>query len=158
MKAASLLPIAIAAICFTAASACFAADKIEGFSKLPSGDLLQLHFSSQGCFNHYSCDLTLSHTDGSLAAVRMDTEGREIGRLELSEADIAGLDALLAFYRTNIANGCTTTDKIRISQVRDGKVIASEQFTDSSCQASAIKDVVTIESLMQRLTDKKAKN
>jgi hypothetical protein len=87
----------------------------------------------------------------------MDTEGREIGRLELSEADIAGLDALLAIYRTNIANGCTTTDKIMISQVRNGKVIASEQFTDSSCQASAIKDVVTIESLMQRLTDKKAK-
>ena len=124
-----------------------------------------MRFTSGGCFHFYTYDLTFTRTNVSVATVNLewigpgenyrDGERRALGQLELSDADIVGLDTLLAFYRTNTAGGCTTKVEIKISQIRDGKVMATEKFVDSSCRAAAVKDVLTIQSLTRRLPNKK---
>jgi hypothetical protein len=82
--------------------------------------------------------------DGSVEA------RRELGSVSLSQADLDGLDALLKFYRTNSLTGCTTKDKISISHVRAGKVIATEDFVDASCRSRRVKGVLTIPALLAR--------
>ncbi len=148
----------------------YAAEKINGFAQLAPGDTLQIRFTSRGCFHSYSYDLTFTRTPEpsvSVAAVRLalegpeprpkyrDAERRERGHLPLSESDFAGLDTLLGFYRTNSLAGCTTHDEIKISEIRDGKVIATEKFKDASCRAHDVKGVLLIDALVQRLSKKK---
>lgn len=77
---------------------------------------------------------------------------------ELTVKELVGLDTLLAFYRTNTVGGCTTRDEITISQIRGGKIIATEQFKDASCSADRVKDVLTIDALSSRLPPKKKRN
>jgi hypothetical protein len=156
--------ILVVAVCSAAA----AADKVEGFANLTGGDTLQMRFTSGGCFHFYTYDLMF--TGGpkpgvSVAAVRLeldspspranyrDAERRELGNLSLSESDLAGLDTLLRFYRTNGVGGCTTHNGIKISQIRNGKVIATENFVDASCNVcdGRVKGVLSIDSLVQRL-------
>jgi hypothetical protein len=127
-------------------------ERIDGFAKLTLGDTLQVRFTSGGCFHFYTYDLTFTRTNASVAVER-----RDFGKLELTDVDLAGLDTLLTFYRTNTFGGCTTEDEITISQIRDGKVIATEQLKDASCRASKVKDVLTIKSVARRLSQKKEK-
>jgi hypothetical protein len=147
-----------------------ATDKIDGFTKLAAGDTLQMRFTSGGCFHFYTYDVTFTRKakpTASVAAVRQewvgagtgyrDAERQELGELRLSKSDLSGLDALLAFYRSNTNRGCTTEDSIKISQIRDGKVIATEEFTDASCRAHDVKGVLTIPSLARRLPERKVK-
>jgi hypothetical protein len=146
-----------------------AADQIDGFTKLPSGNTLQMRFTSGGCFHFYILDLTFTSSPRPAATVfdivlepaetgkgtGLREAGREKrGKLSLSKNDLAGLDNLLAFYRTNTAAGCTTHNGIEISQVRDGKIVASEKFQDNSCGARRINGVLTIGALEQRLPNK----
>lgn len=145
-----------------------AADKADGFSKLPPGDALKMRFTSEGCFHFYTYDLTFTRNATATASVTLimlewvgtgdtyrDAERSELGKLPLSDTDLAGLDSLLAFYRTNSSAGCTTKDSIKISQIRNGKVIATEKFKDASCGADDIKGVLSIRSLVRRLPEKK---
>jgi len=120
-----------------------------------------MRFTSGGCFHFYTYDLTFTRTNASVTAVELewvnskaayrDARKREIGKLELSETDLTGLDTLLTFYRTNMAARCTTRNKIRISQMRLGKVIAAEEFEDASCKAQTVKEILTIPLLVRRL-------
>lgn len=140
------------------------ANTVDGFSKLAFGDTLQMRFTSKGCFHSYTYDVTFTRKvkpTASVTAVTLEWVGpgatyrdgkrRELGTLSLTESDLAGLDALLAFYRSNTNRNCTTKDSIKITWVRDGKVIATEEFTDPSCDADDLKGVLTIPSLAQRL-------
>jgi hypothetical protein len=171
MHRSRFIPILVSAILSSLAGAS-AADKIDGFAKLTSGDTLHTRFTSGGCFHFYTYDLTFTRTPKptvSVVAVRLELDGpdprggyrdaerRELGKVPLSESDLAGLDALLAFYRTNSAGGCTTYDGIKISQIHNGKVIATEQFIDASCKVCAgkVKGVLSIDSFVQRLPKRK---
>jgi len=144
--------------------------KIDTFSKLPPGDILQIRYTSGGCFHFFTYDLAFTRTNGpavSVEAIRLELDGpdpgakyrdaerRELGRLSLSNEELAGLDLLLRFYRTNTVSGCTTYDGIQISQVHDGKVIATEKFVDSSCATRYVNGLVSIQSITQRLPRRK---
>ena len=140
------------------------AGKVETFSQLRAGESLRIRFTSGGCFHFYTYDLTFEVTDGarvSVTSVELDWSQADrayhdgtkanLGELSLSSADLAGLDALLAFYRTTSGGGCTKKDKIEICQLRDGHVIAREEFADGSCAASKVSGVLTIPALAHRL-------
>src|SRR5215831_18850340 len=105
-----------------------AADRIDGFSKLPVGDILQMRYTSGGCFHFFTYDLTFTRSNNpvvSIAAIRLELDGpepkaryrdaerRELGKITLPSGDLARLDVLLNFYRTNTVTGCTTHDGIR---------------------------------------------
>jgi hypothetical protein len=151
MHTTRFFPLLFAAF-LTSLVHCSAADRIDGFAKLASADTLQVRFTSGGCFHFYTYILTFTRTNTLVAVERPDR-----GKLELADMDLAGLDTLLTFYRTNTAGGCTTQDKITISQVRDGTVIATEQLKDDSCRAYGVKGVLTIKSLARRFPEKKDK-
>ncbi|MEW6157176.1 MAG: hypothetical protein AB1813_07060 [Verrucomicrobiota bacterium] len=169
MRTSSFITILVAAI-FGSLAQLSAADKIDGFNKLAAGETLQMRFTSRGCFHFYTYDVTFTRKGkptASVVAVRLewvgpdityrDAEWQELGALTLSESDLSGLETLLAFYRSNTNSGCTTKDTIKISQIRDGKVIATEQFTDASGSAHEVKGVLTIPSLARRLPERKEK-
>lgn len=164
-----LAVLVLAVLCSLAVA--FAAGKIDGFAGFAMGDKLQMRFTSGGCFHFYTYDLTFTRIPKpsvSVAAVRLELDGpgprasyrdaerRELGNLPLSDSDLAGLDTLLAFYRSNSVGGCTTYDGIKISQIHDGKVIATENFVDASCKLcdGMVKGAVSVDSLVQRLAKK----
>ena len=145
-----------------------AADKMDTFSKLPATDILQVRFVSRGCFHFSTHELTFRRGATSTVAVvsvlqewsdatkqLSDVKREELGHVTLTDSDLKGLDELLRFYRSSPWGGCTTTDTITISQVRDGKTIATEQFTDSSCSTYQMKDVTTLAEVVRRLEKKK---
>jgi hypothetical protein len=165
------MTIAVLAILSLLAAAS-AAEKLDGFVKLTSADTLQMRYTSGGCFHFYTYELTFARTPNpnvSVVAVRLELDGpdpgaryrdaerRELGQLPLSKSDLAELDTLLGFYRTNRIGGCTTCDQIRISRIHDGKVIATEHFVDASCAVcdGRVKGALSIDSLVQRLPKRK---
>ena len=127
-----------------------AAVRIDGFAKLAPGDTLNVRFTSGGCFHLYTYVLTFTRTNGSATVERLKQ-----GKLELTDSDLARLDTLVTFYRTNTLGNCTTHDKITISQTRNGKVIATEDFKDDSCRVQQVKDVLTIRSRARRFPQAK---
>jgi len=74
------------------------------------------------------------------------------GHLLLTETDLVHLDRLIAFYRTNQAGGCTTSNRIILTQYRLAEAVASETFGDSSCLAERLPDVLTIDELLRRVS------
>lgn len=122
------------------------ADHISTFSSLPEGDELRMIFTSEGCFHNESYELKFRRSPGLTAEVTqlgrkwsdelndyITTERIGLGELALSETDEAGLNRLLAFYRTGAPGGCTTVDRISVKQYHNGRISAWEQFLDASC-------------------------
>src|SRR5258708_39581293 len=119
MDTPRFIPFLVLAILCSLAGAS-ASDEVDGFAKLTSGDALQMRFTSGGCFHFYTYDLTFTRTNKptvSVVAVRLELDGpdprpnypdaerRERGPLPPSDSDLAGLDTLFAFYRTNNTRG-----------------------------------------------------
>jgi hypothetical protein len=140
----------------------------SGFARLLPGDMLQVRFASEGCFHACSYELKFTRTNRptvTITSVEWDTtanadrDGARLGTLPLSGRDLAGLDALMAFYRTNTITGCTTKNSIKVSQIHDGKALATEKLTDASCniEDGRVKGVLSIESLIQRVVKEKDK-
>lgn len=154
-------------ILLTLASVCFltraiAADHVATFSGLPKGDELQMTFTTSGCFHYASYELTFRHpAETTVNIVQIEPEWSQnpsnhitLGELSLTKADVEGLDRLLQFYRSGPGKGCTTVDKISISQHHDGKITATEQFIDGSCSYDR-KELTRITALVDKLTKKK---
>ena len=73
----------------------------------------------------------------------------------LNDRELLGLDELLGFYRTNRQQGCTTKDKLIVSQLRDGKAIATKRFTDASCATHRMEGATTFLDILHRLDKKR---
>jgi hypothetical protein len=155
----------MAVICL--ASPVVAANQVVTFSSLPKGDLLQIAFMSSGCFHFVSYELKFRVTPEPIVGVtrvepkwsddrkRFTSTNRvNLGNLTLAKTDLQGLDRLLAFYRSGPRSGCTTVDKISISQIHRGITTATEQFTDGSCSYDR-KDLIRITDLVARLQNPK---
>jgi hypothetical protein len=84
-----------------------------------------------------------------------DVGRAELGQVTLTDSDLKGLDEVLRFYRSSPRGGCTTEDTITISQVRDGKTVATERFTDDSCSTYQMKGITTFSEIVRRLEEKK---
>jgi hypothetical protein len=155
------MPTMVAVACLLSHAA--AADQVAAFSSLPTGDELEMTFSTDGCFHSALYELRFSRSPGAnVSIVQVQFEWSEklksvvstkrvtLGDLTLSEADVRGLDNLLQFYRSARHNGCTTVEKLSIAQRHDGKITAREQFIDGSCSYER-KDLTRIAELVARL-------
>jgi len=74
-----------------------------------------------------------------------------LDQLTLSDAELTSLDGLMQFYRTNPRGDCTTTDTITITQLRDGKAVTTEQFSDGSCRGRQQSGVMPFLQIIQEL-------
>jgi hypothetical protein len=141
---------------------------VDSFSKLKQGDTLIVRFHSSGCFHDETYDLIFRRTPELAvsivhlpceairpALIDPQTNRVDLGTLTLSKSDIAGLDKLMDFYRSNREGGCTTLVKIAFTQQRDGKTVATEQVTDDSCQTYQMKRVTSFTKLIDRLSSPK---
>jgi hypothetical protein len=144
-----------------------AADKVASFSELSKGDELHMTFTTSGCFHYASYELTFRRSaEITVSIVQFErkwspklkaytsTNRITLGELSLTRGDVEGLDRLLHYYRSSPGDGCTTVDKVSISQRHDEKVVASEQFVDGSCFPARM-DMTKITELIVRLEKKK---
>jgi hypothetical protein len=134
MHSSRLNPLALVAVACVLYQA-RAADKVAMFSSLPEGDELEMTFTASGC-SHFATFELKFHRSESLAVSIVQLEGEwsrdrqvfastnrvALGDLTLTKADVEGLDKLLGFYRSGPRDGCTTVDKISISQRHDDKI------------------------------------
>ena len=79
----------------------------------------------------------------------------ELGSLTLTTSDIAGLDSLMDFYRSKHDSSCTTVDRLSLTEQRDGRLIATEQITDGSCQIYGMTGLTRFPDLIGRLNPQK---
>lgn len=156
---------------FLIAAACclyvHAAEKVATFSSLPATDTLEVRFTSSGCFHFYTFDFLFHRGAASSVTVvsvtqqwsvkkkkYIDKSREKLGNVQLTDADLKGLDELLNFYRSQPGGGCTTVDHITVSQLRDGKAVATEQFVDGSCATHRTNSFTTLPEIAQRLERK----
>lgn len=141
----------------------FASDKVATFSSLPRTDTIEIRFNSSGCFHDYTYDYTFqigTTSSVSIASVkqtwslknkRIEESRSALGIVPLTATDLKGLDELLQFYRSEPAGGCTTVDRVTVSQLRNGKPIATEQFIDRTCCALDTNRFTTLPEIARRL-------
>src|SRR6266478_8980759 len=125
---------------------------VDAFSKLKQGDTLIVRFHTSGCFHDATHEFTFRRTSEFAVSVEQlphdpartgifatQTNRVDLGTLTLSKSDVAGLDRLMDFYRSKHDSFCTTVDHITFTQQRDGKMVATEQIEDGSCQTYQMK-------------------
>ena len=113
-------------------------------AQLAPGERIHVAYHSRGCFHDRMYDIDFERG----ASVTARASGRTIA---LSPREIAGLDRLFEFYRSRPRGGCTTQDKITISQFRAGSEISSERYVDGSCATSEMKDVTRFYEIAKKL-------
>jgi hypothetical protein len=134
----------------------FASERVATFSALPRGDKMVVHYTSTGCFHFSSYEFTYApdgegsfeveelHMEWSKAKYAQVERSRNfLGRVSLENGEAKKLDALIEFYRQNTDHSCTTVDSIRLSQIRNGRVVAEESFVDGSCAAMMRPELLT---------------
>jgi|ERR1017187_2951514 hypothetical protein len=124
-----------------------AEEKLRLFAGLQKQDVIEVRMATSCCLPldatyllrfegapHTQVVVTeLEHGALQGGTLVVDTNRIDLGHLRLTEADLAGLDRLIEFYHTKHDNICTVNDRIKIIEERDGKVIATEEFTDNAC-------------------------
>ena len=135
-----------------ALSATVAAEPIS-FRHLPPGASLEVGFRSSGCFHQTDFAFHFERAaDQSVHVTVHDLQNsKKLGSLALSESDLVGLDNLMKAYRHLPLGGCTTEDTLTLVQKKDGKAVASETITDSTCDISRRKDLLQFATLTERL-------
>jgi hypothetical protein len=117
--------------------------RIAGFAAMQNGDTITANYSRIGCFDFAHYEFTFRKAS-NVTAVTLATlspnpsDSGETNRtvtaiLELSAADIAGLDKLLQLYRAP-RNGASFTTTIQISfiQKRGPTIVAEEHIVDKT--------------------------
>jgi hypothetical protein len=139
------------------AGSVLAAEPIS-FRKLPDGDTIEVTFQSFGCFHQAAHALDFARGKEmtvDILSLVPPKRGKALGKITVSDRDLAGLDRLMKFYRSKQPGGCTTVDTIGVVQKHDGKVVAEEKYTDSTCATYDKKDLTLFSALISRLGDKK---
>lgn len=107
---------------------------------MQEGDVVTLHWASQGCYHDNARDLRLErsatgdfHVTGQVWSRFLPGKTAGVtGTLRL--ADIVALDWRLDRYRRVGGPGyCTTRTQVRLSWLRDDRTVGRESFDDSSC-------------------------
>lgn len=76
--------------------------------------------------------------------------------LNLSQAEIDGLDRLLDFYRPVKRGFCTTVEYSSLFHQRDGKTIGIEEFVDDSCSIDRMTNLTTFGMLIDKSFSKQS--
>lgn len=122
-----------------------AATAAPSFRELANGDRVHVQFQSRGCFHNYRYDF---HIDGGDALRARSGAGRAVA---LSPAQRSQLDRLLRFYRERREGFCTSQDTITVAYFSGGRKIASERFTDGTCDTYDMKGVTTFRDIGEKL-------
>lgn len=130
----------------------------------PAGDSVTVTYSSNGCFATmaYSFDFQrsafvtveifrLEPQRDPVSDIDLEPKRVSLGTVALNDDEVAGLDRLLAFYRSKPPGGCTTVDNILLTQRTGNTLKASEAFIDASCQADEQKNLTLFFSLITKL-------
>jgi len=138
MKTAILAFLYLATVAF--------AETPISLQQLPTGDKVKVTFSSSGCFHRYTYEFEFQRSTTITAKVRRledrwndSTQKHEtirrisLGTATLTPAELAGLDRLLAFYRSKRGGACTTVDQITLQQTSGTAIKATESYTDATC-------------------------
>ena len=159
----SHLIIAIALIASTCAQT-RADDGVVTFAALSAGDELKMTFSTRYCFNDRTYDLTFRRAGVPTVVIEevkfawsdqkeyVRVGVHRLGAVAITEADVAGFDRLIQFYRRNGERGRRRYgNTIDLSQLRGGKTVAKEHFFDGGCASCDRADLLSIHSLISRL-------
>ena len=122
-----------------------AASAAPSFRELARGDRLRVQYQSRGCFHNDRYDFEF---EGGDALVARSSGGRVVA---LSSAQRSGLDRLLRFYRERRDGLCTTQDTITVAYFRSGRKIATERFTDGTCDTYEMKGVTRFRDVAEKL-------
>ena len=152
----------ILTLLLSAASA-FAGTPIS-FQQLPPGDTLHVTFTSGGCFHFYTYQFDFQRAATTTAKVtRVEQRWNEtkkqrevsqripLGTATLTDAEVAGLDRLLAFYRSKRAGGCTTVDEITLIQTNGSTTKATESYRDATCATYEMKNLTLLPLIAKKL-------
>jgi hypothetical protein len=116
---------------------------VDPLSKLKVRDTLVVTFQEEGCFGtvfqRHSREFTFRRRGARKLTVSMvgsDLNPEYTTPTVLSKTQIAGLETLLDNYRyPSTDGGCATiSDHVSFVQERDGKPIATEEFTNGDCR------------------------
>ncbi|MDB6055822.1 MAG: hypothetical protein JWN25_3345 [Verrucomicrobiales bacterium] len=143
----------------------FAAGEESGaFASLANRDMIQVRMTTSCClpldatyllrFERASNPhVTVSELERGVVRDRkfvIDTNRIELGELALTESDLAGLDKLMKFYHTKHDTLCSVVDRLKIARERDGKIVATEELTDTACSIYQT-DYMTFHEIIRRL-------
>lgn len=139
-------------------------NRIGAFSTFKQGDVLFVRYELKRCFGGgcfafmfergETFTVTMAEVPRWWTAPRpfvKDSGCTVFGTTTLSASDIKGLDALFTWYRSPRNNGCTSVDTITCTQLRQGVVIATENFVDGSCEISDHEEFIFFGELLQRV-------
>jgi hypothetical protein len=140
------------------------AGKGVSFREFPAGDTVTVTYQSNGCFSNLAYEFDFQRAAMVTAEIfrlepqrdpvrNIDLEPKRVslGTVVVTDAELAGLDRLLGFYRGKPGGGCTTVDTIVVTQKTGKELKASEAFVDASCLAGDTKDVTLFYSLVAKL-------
>ncbi|HYF35017.1 MAG TPA: hypothetical protein VD994_06970 [Prosthecobacter sp.] len=131
------------------------------FHELRTGETIHARLDSQGCIHDTTHHLQFLGGQAKLVTIFRD-DGRpqptRLGTLPISDAEAAALDRLVTFYRTCRISGCTTVDKIAITQTKAAAQVTRENFIDGTCATMDEKAwPTTLWTLITRLTPRPTK-
>ena len=116
---------------------------------------MEIVYKSIGCFHNISYTFLFKHNFVDIFDNNsMDIEQIKMGRLYLSKKDIIGLDNLLQFYSKKNWTECTTINIVCIKILVGFVVVHKFIFSDSSGCLHEQSDVLTFDSLLERLNGK----
>jgi hypothetical protein len=134
------------------------------FQQLPAGDSIHVTFTSSGCFHYETYEFDFQRAATVTAKVTQvehrwneakkrneEAKRTPLGTVTLTEAEIAGIDRLFRFYRSNKNGGCTTVDRITATQTSGKAVTATEFFNDASCATYDMKNLTRLPSIAAKL-------
>lgn len=137
------------------------------FRQLPVGDTIRVIFTSSGCFHNETYEFDFQRASSVTAKVTTieyswneakqrneEAKRATLGTVTLSDAEIAGIDRLFTFYRSNKDKGCTTVNHITATQMSGKTVKATESFTDASCATYDMKNLTLLPSIAEKLKPK----
>ena len=123
--------------------------------EMKPGDMLKIDFTSWGCYHfvHYLMTLKCG-TSGEVHATlddlhpgwdkkgenRVDGKPSRIATVTLDDATLARLDRSFEYCRAKEHMGCTTIDRLAITQTRNRVTIAREDLVDGSCHLTDDKN------------------
>lgn len=134
------------------------------FQRLPVGGTIHIAYTIQGCYSGSSYEFVFER--GETMTVHASSIGKEwnaarqrleessratVGRLTLSDEQIAGLDRLFAYYRTKTSDRCSIVRHVDATQKSGDSVDATESFIDDRSPSRELKDITTLESILLAL-------
>src|SRR4051812_28345602 len=83
------------------------------FSRIQPHDHFTVGYTSQGCFHYYAYRFEFERRDRVQVRISKLWKPRHhLGTVTLSDEDLAGLDRLVAYYRSHPDGACTMNDGI----------------------------------------------